>query len=159
IDVMTDDGHMNQNAGPYVGMDRFEARKKIVEDLKALGLLERVTDHVSSVGLCERCKTVVEPRALNQWFVKMKPLAEPAIAAVERGDITIIPENRREEYFHWMRNIRDWVISRQLWWGHRIPAWHCANCQKITVAREEPKNCVHCGSAELKQDPDVLDTW
>ncbi len=128
IDVMTDDGRMNATAGAYAGMDRFEARKKIVEDLKALGLLEKITEHTNAIGLCERSKTIVEPRASTQWFCKMKPLAEPAIAAVERGDIKIVPDNRREEYFNWMRNIRDWTLSRQLWWGHRIPAWHCGNC-------------------------------
>jgi valyl-tRNA synthetase len=159
IDVMTDDGKMNAAAGAYAGMDRFEARKKIVEDLKALGLLEKITEHTNAIGLCERSKTIVEPRASTQWFCKMKPLAEPAIAAVERGEIQIVPDNRREEYFNWMRNIRDWTLSRQLWWGHRIPAWHCGNCKEIIVAREAPTKCSECGSAKLKQDPDVMDTW
>jgi valyl-tRNA synthetase len=159
IDVMTDDGKMNAAAGAYAGMDRFEARKKIVEDLKALGLLEKITEHTNSVGLCERSKTIVEPRASTQWFCRMKPLAEPAIAAVERGEIQIIPDNRREEYFNWMRNIRDWTLSRQLWWGHRIPAWHCGDCKEIIVAREAPTKCTKCGSGKLEQDPDVLDTW
>src|SRR5581483_1257059 len=140
-------------------MDRFEARKKIVEDLKAQGLLEKIGDHIYAVGLCERCKTIVEPRASTQWFCKMKPLAEPAIAAVERGEILMVPENRRTEYLNWMRNIRDWAISRQLWWGHRIPAWYCQNCKEMTVAREAPKTCAKCGSEKLQQDPDVLDTW
>src|SRR5882724_6654613 len=125
IDVMTDDGHMSAAAGAYAGLDRFEARKKIVEDLKARGLLEKITEHTHAVGICERSRTIVEPRASTQWFCKMKPLAEPAIAAVGRGDIQIVPENRRQEYFNWMRNIRDWTLSRQLWWGHRIPAWYC----------------------------------
>src|SRR6266478_1993205 len=159
IDVMTDDGHMSAAAGAYAGLDRFEARKKIVEDLKAQGLLEKVTEHMHAVALCERCQTIVEPRASTQWFCKMKPLAEPAIAAVERGEIHIVPENRRQEYFNWMRNIRDWTLSRQLWWGHRIPAWHCGNCKEITVAREAPAKCPKCGSTNLEQDPDVLDTW
>jgi valyl-tRNA synthetase len=159
IDVMTDDGKMNAAAGAYTGLDRFEARKKIVEDLKALGLLEKITEHTNAIGLCERSKTIVEPRVSTQWFCKMKPLAEPAIAAVERGEIQIIPDNRREEYFNWMRNIRDWTLSRQLWWGHRIPAWHCGNCKEIIVAREAPAKCSKCGSAKLQQDPDVLDTW
>jgi valyl-tRNA synthetase len=159
IDVMTDDGKMNAAAGAYAGMDRFEARKKIVEDLKALGLLEKITEHTNAIGLCERSKTIVEPRASTQWFCKMKPLAEPAIAAVERGEIQIVPDNRREEYFNWMRNIHDWTLSRQLWWGHRIPAWHCGNCREIIVAREAPTKCSKCGSAKLEQDPDVLDTW
>lgn len=159
IDVMTDDGKMNAAAGAYAGMDRFEARKKIVEDLKALGLLEKITEHTNAIGLCERSKTIVEPRASTQWFCRMKPLAEPAIAAVERGEIRIIPDNRREEYFNWMRNIRDWTLSRQLWWGHRIPAWHCGDCKEIIVAREAPAKCTKCGSGKLEQDPDVLDTW
>jgi len=159
IDVMTDDGKMNASAGAYAGMDRFDARKRIVEDLKALGLLEKITEHANSIGLCERSKTIVEPRASTQWFCRMKPLAEPAIAAVERGEIHIIPDNRREEYFNWMRNIRDWTLSRQLWWGHRIPAWHCGGCKEIIVAREAPTKCTKCGSAKLEQDPDVLDTW
>ncbi|HJY85769.1 MAG TPA: valine--tRNA ligase [Candidatus Acidoferrales bacterium] len=159
IDVLTDDGHMSAAAGKYAGLDRFEARKKIVEDLQAEGLLERVVNHTYAIGICDRSKTVIEPRASTQWFVRMKPLAEPALAAVERGEIEIVPENWRAVYFEWMRNIRDWCISRQLWWGHRIPAWHCDDCGEITVAREEPKNCAHCSSAKLEQDPDVLDTW
>ena len=159
IDVMTDDGHMNAHAGAYAGMDRFEARKRIVEDLKAQGLLERVADHTLAVGLCERCKTIVEPRASTQWFCRMKPLAEPAIAVVESGEIQMVPENRRTEYLNWMRNIRDWAISRQLWWGHRIPAWYCKACNEVIVAREAPATCAKCGSVKLEQDPDVLDTW
>jgi valyl-tRNA synthetase len=159
INVMTDDGKMNAAAGAYAGMDRFEARKKIVEDLRAQGLLEKVTEHTHAVGLCERSKTIVEPRASTQWFCKMKPLAEPAIAAVERGEIRIVPDNRREEYFNWMRNIRDWTLSRQLWWGHRIPAWYCEEFGHVTVARETPAKCATCGSGKLRQDPDVLDTW
>jgi valyl-tRNA synthetase len=159
IDVMTDDGHMNANAGPYAGMERFEARKKIVEDLKAQGLLEKITEHTTAIGICERSRTIVEPRISTQWFCKMKALAEPAIAAVERGEIRMVPENRREEYFNWMRNIRDWTISRQLWWGHRIPAWYCEEHKHITVARETPAKCGTCGSTKLVQDPDVLDTW
>ncbi|HKF25812.1 MAG TPA: valine--tRNA ligase [Candidatus Acidoferrum sp.] len=159
IDVMTGEGRMNSNAGGYQGLDRFAARKKIVEDLEARGLLEKTTAHTLSVGLCERCKTVVEPRASDQWFCKMRSLADQAMQAVERNDVRIVPENRREEFFHWMRNIRDWVISRQLWWGHRIPAWHCGNCGKVTVARTTPARCAHCGSERLSQDEDVLDTW
>ena len=159
INVMTDDGKMNAAAGAYEGMDRFEARKKIVEDLKTQGLLEKVTEHTHAVGLCERSKTIVEPRASTQWFCKMTPLAEPAIVAVEHGEIRIVPENRREEYFNWMRNIRDWTLSRQLWWGHRIPAWYCEQFGHVTVARETPTKCGTCGSGKLKQDEDVLDTW
>src|SRR4030095_4249087 len=159
IDVMTDDGKMNANAGAYAGLDRFAARRKIVEDLQRQELLDKVTEHALSVGLCERSKTAVEPRISTQWFCRMKPLAEPAIAAVERGEVQIIPENRREEYFHWMRNIRDWTLSRQLWWGHRIPAWYCGECGEVLVAREAPTSCSKCGSGKLEQDPDVLDTW
>jgi len=133
IDVMTDDGKMNAAAGAYAGMDRFEARKKIVADLKALGLLEKITEHTNAIGLCERSKTIVEPRASTQWFCRMKQLAEPAITAVERGEIQIVPDNRREEYFNWMRNIRDWTLSRQLWWGHRIPAWYCKEVSNVRV--------------------------
>jgi valyl-tRNA synthetase len=159
IDVMTDDGKLNANAGAYAGLDRFVARKKIVQDLEAQGLLEKITDYKLSVGLCERSKTIVEPRISTQWFCRMTPLAEPAIAAVERGEIRIIPENRREEYLHWMRNIRDWTLSRQLWWGHRIPAWYCRECGEVIVSRETPTNCSKCASGTLEQDPDVLDTW
>jgi valyl-tRNA synthetase len=159
IDVMTDDAKMSAAAGPYAGLDRFEARKRVVADLDAAGLLEKVAEHTHAVGTCDRCGTIIEPRASTQWFVKMKPLAEPAIAAVERGDVEILPENRRTEYFEWMRNIRDWCISRQLWWGHRIPAWHCGGCKEITVARQAPAKCAKCGSVKLTQDPDVLETW
>jgi valyl-tRNA synthetase len=158
IDVMTDDAKMSAAAGKYAGLDRFEARKRVVADLEAAGLLEKVADHTHAVGTCDRCGTIIEPRASTQWFVKMKPLAEPAIAAVERGDITIVPENRRTEYFEWMRNIRDWCISRQLWWGHRIPAWYC-DCGEIIVSRTAPAKCPKCGSSKLTQDPDVLETW
>ena len=165
IDVMTDDARMNANAGAYAGMDRFEARKKIVADLKAQGLLEKTDDHTNAIGLCERSKTVVEPRISTQWFCKMKDLAVPAIKAVEEYEpgkencIHIVPDNRRTEYLNWMRNIRDWTLSRQLWWGHRIPAWYCGENKHVTVARETPAKCATCRSANLEQDPDVLDTW
>jgi valyl-tRNA synthetase len=159
IDVMTDDAKMSAAAGKYAGLDRFEARKRVVADLEAAGLLEKIVDHTHAVGACDRCGTIIEPRASTQWFVKMKPLAEPAIAAVERGEIEIVPENRRTEYFEWMRNIRDWCISRQLWWGHRIPAWYCGECKEIIVSRTTPSKCLKCGSAKLTQDPDVLETW
>ena len=159
IDVMTEDAHINERGGAYAGMDRFDARKRIVEDLQAQGLVEKITEHVNAIGLCERSKTIVEPRVSTQWFCETKPLADAAIEAVELGKIQIIPENRRQEYFNWMRNIRDWTLSRQLWWGHRIPAWHCQNCEEIIVARQQPNKCTRCGSGELMQDPDVLDTW
>jgi len=159
IDVMTDDAHMNENAGAYARLERFAARKKIVEDLQAQDYLEKIEEHINAIGHCERSRTIVEPRISTQWFCRMQPLAEPAIAAVERGDIQMVPENRRTEYLNWMRNIRDWTLSRQLWWGHQIPAWYCVNCNHIIVAREEPKACPECGSSKLRQDPDVLDTW
>jgi valyl-tRNA synthetase len=159
IDVMTDDAHMNENAGAYAGLERFAARKKIVEDLQAQGYLEKIEEHINAIGHCERSRTIVEPRISTQWFCRMQPLAEPAIAAVERGDIQMVPENRRTEYLNWMRNIRDWTLSRQLWWGHQIPAWYCGDCSEIIVARQEPKTCPKCGSSKLRQDPDVLDTW
>ncbi|HET9804650.1 MAG TPA: valine--tRNA ligase [Candidatus Acidoferrum sp.] len=159
LDVMTDDGRMNSNAGAYAGLDRFEARKKAVAELQAQGLLEKIVDHTHAVGLCERSKTIVEPRISTQWFCAMKTLAEPALAAVEHGEIQMIPENRRQEFLFWMRNIRDWTLSRQLWWGHRIPAWYCEEHGHVTVARETPYACGTCGSTKLKQDPDVLDTW
>jgi valyl-tRNA synthetase len=159
IDVMTDDAKMSAAAGPYAGIDRYDARKKILADLDAQGLLERIEPHTHAVGTCDRCGTVVEPRASTQWFVKMGPLAEPAIAAVELGDVEIIPDQWRKVYFEWMRNIRDWCISRQIWWGHRIPAWHCGKCKEITVARTAPEKCPHCGTPRPEQDPDTLETW
>ncbi|HET7108651.1 MAG TPA: valine--tRNA ligase, partial [Candidatus Acidoferrum sp.] len=165
IDVMTDDGHMNAKAGVYTGLDRFVARKKIVEDLKAGGLLEKVADHPHAVGICERSKTIVEPRISTQWFCAMKGLAAPALQAVreyepgKENTIQIVPDNRRQEFLNWLDNIRDWTISRQLWWGHRIPAWYCGSCGDIIVAEEAPAKCAKCGGRELKQDPDVLDTW
>ncbi len=165
IDVMTDDGHMSAAAGVYAGLDRFEARKKIVEDLKAQGLVEKVTEHTHALGICERSKTIVEPRISTQWFCAMKGLAEPAIKAVreyepgKENTIQIVPDNRRQEFLNWLDNIRDWTISRQLWWGHRIPAWYCGDCAEILVAEEAPGKCGKCGSGKLTQDPDVLDTW
>jgi valyl-tRNA synthetase len=165
IDVMTDDGSMSKAAGAYAGLDRFEARKKIVEDLKALGLLEKVTDHTHAIGICERSKTIVEPRISTQWFCAMKGLAAPALQAVREWEpgkentIQIVPDNRRQEFLNWLDNIRDWTISRQLWWGHRIPAWYCGDCEHVIVAEETPTKCTKCGSGKLRQDPDVLDTW
>jgi valyl-tRNA synthetase len=158
IEVIGADARMTPQAGAYAGLDRFEARARVVDDLKALGLLEKVEDYKLSLGRCQRCKTVVEPLVSTQWFVKTKPLAEKAIRVVETGEIQFVPENWKKTYFEWMYNIRDWCISRQLWWGHRIPAWHCEECEEIIVARETPERC-RCGSTRLKQDPDVLDTW
>jgi len=159
ISVMDETAHMNAEAGEYAGLDRYEARKRVLADLEAQGLLGVVKDHVNAVGKCDRSKTVVEPRLSTQWFVKIQPLADKAIAAVEQGYIKFTPEQYAKTYFSWMRNIYDWCISRQLWWGHRIPAWHCATCKQITVARETPVKCAHCGSTEITQETDVLDTW
>lgn len=160
INIMDDTAHMNKLAGDkYNGMDRYECRKAIVEDLKEGGFLVEIEPHSHNVGTCYRCKTTVEPRVSKQWFVKMKPLAEPAIECVKDGRTKIIPERFEKVYFHWMENIKDWCISRQLWWGHRIPAWYCEDCGEIIVAKEAPTACTKCGSAHLKQDEDTLDTW
>ena len=164
INVMDDTAHINEHGGAYAGLDRYAARKKVLEDLEAQGLLAGVKDHTNNVGHCDRCKTVVEPRLSTQWFVKIQPLADKAIAAVKpdaNGNkaIRIVPEQYEKVYLEWMENIHDWCISRQLWWGHRIPAWHCAACHKITVARQDPTACVHCGSQKITQETDVLDTW
>jgi valyl-tRNA synthetase len=158
IEVIDEQAHMNQNAGPYAGLDRYEARKRVLEDLRQQGFLVAEKDYTISLGKCDRCGTVVEPRLSTQWFVKIAPLAQRAIEAVERGEITIVPENYQQIYLNWMHNIYDWCISRQLWWGHRIPAWHCS-CGEIIVAREAPAKCTKCSGSELKQDTDVLDTW
>ena len=159
ISVMDETAHMNAAAGSYAGLDRYKARQRVLADLEAQDLLAGVRDHVNSIGKCDRCKTVVEPLLSTQWFIRIQPLADPAIAAVEQGYIRFTPEQYSKTYFEWMRNIHDWCISRQLWWGHRIPAWHCAECGKITVSRTTPEVCAHCGSARIEQEKDVLDTW
>jgi valyl-tRNA synthetase len=159
INVMDDTAHINAEGGKYAGLDRFVARKEIVADLEAQGLLAGIKDHVHNVGHCDRCKTVVEPRLSLQWFVKIQPLADKAIAAVKEGHIRFTPEMYARTYLNWMENIHDWCISRQLWWGHRIPAWHCGACHKTTVSREDPTKCAHCGSEKIEQSTDVLDTW
>lgn len=159
LNVMDDTARMNDEAGPYTGLDRYEARKRILADLEAQNLLVAAKPHTNNVGKCDRCKTVVEPRLSTQWFIKIQPLADKAIAAVEQGYIRFTPGQYAKTYFEWMRNIHDWCISRQLWWGHRIPAWHCGNCREITVARETPTQCSHCGGSDLTQETDVLDTW
>lgn len=160
INVMTDDGHMNKNAGEeFCGMTTIECRKKLVDKLEEGGYLVKIEPMDHNVGTCYRCGTTVEPRIKNQWFVKMAPLAKPAIDTVKSGEVKFVPERYDKTYFHWMENIRDWCISRQLWWGHRIPAWYCDDCGKITVSREDVTKCVHCGSNKVKQDPDTLDTW
>ncbi|MCX6632985.1 MAG: valine--tRNA ligase, partial [Candidatus Solibacter sp.] len=159
IQVIDEHGRMTAAAGAYAGLDRYEARNRVLRDLEDQGLVDKVEPYEVSLGKCQRCKTVVEPLISLQWFVKTKPLAEPAIKAVEDGRIQFIPENWSKTYYEWMYNIRDWCISRQLWWGHRIPAWYCAGCGQVTVSRETPSVCAHCGSVKLQQDPDVLDIW
>ncbi len=159
IRVMDDSAHMNEYAGRYAGLERYEARKSIVEDLKNLGLLLKTEAHTHNVGTCYRCSTVIEPIISKQWFVKMKPLAEPAIEVVRDGTIKFVPERFSKIYFNWMENIQDWCISRQLWWGHRIPAYYCLNCGNMMVDRDIPDICPNCGSARIEQDPDTLDTW
>jgi valyl-tRNA synthetase len=158
IDVMDEHAHMNANAGAYAGLDRYEARKRVLADLQEQGFLVGEKDYALALGKCDRCGTVVEPRLSEQWFIKIQPLARKAIEAVESGEITIVPENYKQIYLNWMNNIHDWCISRQLWWGHRIPAWRCA-CGEIIVARETPTKCPKCGGGKLEQDTDVLDTW
>ena len=173
IDVMTPDGRMNNAAGKYAGLERFAARGRIVADLQELGLIESVKEHMHAVGTCDRCKSIVEPRISTQWFMKMKPLAEPAKQTVRDGLIEVVPDNQRTILLNWLENIRDWCISRQLWWGHRIPIWHCADCNEMVPALDSrveifegharaasvPTKCPKCGGAKLTQDTDVLDTW
>jgi valyl-tRNA synthetase len=159
IDIMDEHAHMNQNAGRYAGLDRYEARTRVLADLQEQGFLVAEKDYALSLGKCDRCGTVVEPRLSEQWFIKIQPLAEKAIEAVETGEITIVPENYQQIYLNWMHNIYDWCISRQLWWGHRIPAWTCEDCGEIIVARETPTKCTKCAGAKLEQVSDVLDTW
>ncbi|MFA6729889.1 MAG: valine--tRNA ligase [Eubacteriales bacterium] len=158
INVMNGDGTINENGGKYAGLDRDLARQRVVEDLKSLGLLKKVEPHTHNVGECYRCKTVIEPMASDQWFVKMAPIAEKAIEVVENGEICFVPERFSKTYLNWMRNIKDWCISRQLWWGHRIPAFYCDGCGKIFVSRDDITLCPDC-ETPLRQDEDVLDTW
>src|SRR5579862_3436027 len=161
INVMDEHARMNANAGAYAGLDRFEARKRVLADLLEQGFLVGEKDYALAIGKCDRCGTIVEPRLSEQWFIKIKPLADRAREAVESGEITIVPENYRTIYLNWMNNIHDWCVSRQLWWGHRIPAWTCSNsaCKEVIVAREAPTACTKCGGAKLEQVTDVLDTW
>ena len=157
--IMETDGRINNNGGRYAGLDRFEARKQIVADLEARGLLVKTDPYRVPVRRCERCQTIIEPYLSDQWFVRMAPLAHPAIEAERNSQLRLYPERWVGVYLHWMENIRDWFISRQLWWGHRIPVWHCDACHRQTVARTDPTHCTHCGSDKMHQDPDVLDTW
>jgi len=159
ISILDDAGVVNAEGGTFAGLDRFAARKAVKAKLKELGLERGGKPHVHAVGHCQRCDTIVEPMLSTQWFVKMEPLAKPAIEAVEQGKTKFVPEAWSKTFFHWMHNIRDWCISRQLWWGHRIPAWTCGKCGEITVARATPAACSKCGAAQLTQDEDVLDTW
>ena len=159
INILNDDATINENGGKYAGMDRYEARKLMVEELKEQGLLVKVADHSHNVGTHDRCGTTVEPMIKQQWFVKMEEMAKPAIEAVKNGDLTFVPERFDKTYLHWLENIRDWCISRQLWWGHRIPAYYCDDCGEIVVDREMPKVCPKCGKTHFTQDPDTLDTW
>jgi len=159
VNILNPDVTMNENAGKYAGLDRYKCREAIVADLKKDGLLVKIEPYGHSVGHCMRCQTVIEPTASRQWFIKTEPLAKPAIDAVTSGRINIIPERFTKVYLNWMENIRDWCISRQLWWGHRIPVWYCGECGELTVSVDDVKKCAHCGSSKVEQDPDVLDTW
>jgi valyl-tRNA synthetase len=159
IRVMNDDATMNENARQYEGMDRYEARNKIIEDLKHLDLLLKIEGHTHNVGICYRCGTIIEPIISKQWFVHMKPIAQPAIDAVKNGIIKFVPERFAKIYYNWMENIQDWCISRQLWWGHRIPAYYCGDCGYMMVDHDMPESCPKCGSKNVEQDPDTLDTW
>jgi valyl-tRNA synthetase len=159
VNVLNPDATMNENAGPYAGLDRYECRKRIWADMEAAGLTIKTEPYTMQVPRSQRGGEVVEPLVSTQWFVRMKPLAEPALDVVRSGKIRIVPERFTKVYYNWLENIRDWCISRQLWWGHRIPAWHCPDCSNITVARTDPDRCAHCGSTRIEQDPDVLDTW
>ncbi len=159
VAILDETAHVLLPGSPYHGLDRYEARERIVADLEAAGLLVAVKEHTLSIGLSQRTGVVIEPRLSQQWFVKIQPLADKAIEAVDKGYIKFTPDQYRKTYDEWMRNIHDWCISRQLWWGHRIPAWHCASCAKITVARDTPEACEYCGSASITQETDVLDTW
>ncbi|HSV97631.1 MAG TPA: valine--tRNA ligase [Spirochaetota bacterium] len=159
INILDPRGNINENGGAYRGLPRFQAREKVIADLEARGLLEKIEDHDHSVGHCYRCNTVIEPYLSKQWFVKIKPLADEGILAVKDGRIRFVPANWEKTYFEWMYNVRDWCISRQLWWGHRIPAFYCESCEHVTVGMDDPISCEKCGSTSIRQDEDVLDTW
>lgn len=160
VTVIGDDGRMNLYAGAkYEGLDRFECREQVLSDLKEQGYLEKQEKYTHSVGHCYRCRTIIEPLSTPQWYVRVKPLAEEALRAVREKRIRIVPEGWENSYYSWMENINDWCITRQIWWGHRVPVWYCDDCQETTVAREDPEKCSSCGNKNIRQDPDVLDTW
>ncbi|MFN2159668.1 MAG: valine--tRNA ligase, partial [Anaerolineales bacterium] len=159
ISVLDEEAKVNENGGPYQGLDRFEARQKLWKDMAEAGLVIKEEPYMLNIPRAQRGGEIVEPMVSIQWFVEMKPLAEPAIKAVQDGAIHIVPEYFEKTYYNWLENIQDWCISRQLWWGHRIPVWYCSDCKEMTVARQDPTECAHCGSLKLEQDPDVLDTW
>ena len=159
INIMNDDATINEKGGKYAGMDRYEARKAIVKDLEEQGYLVKVVPHVHAVGTHDRCGTTVEPLIKQQWFVKMEELAKPAIAALEKGELKFVPERFNKIYLHWLENIKDWCISRQIWWGHRIPAYYCDECGEVVVSKGMPEKCPHCGCTHFTQDEDTLDTW
>jgi valyl-tRNA synthetase len=159
INIFDESGVVNENGGPYQGQERYEARANVIADLENLGLLEKIDDYANAVGECYRCKTVIEPYLSLQWYVKVGPLAEEAIQAVQQGRTRIVPQQWEKTYFDWMFNLQDWCISRQIWWGHRIPVWYCDACGELTVSREDAVACLHCGSISIVQDKDVLDTW
>lgn len=159
VRVINNQGIMNDNAGKYEGLDRYECRRQVISDLAAQGFLLQTEDHRHAVGHCQRCDTVIEPLISEQWFVKMKPLAEPAIRKVMEGEIKFVPDRFTKIYINWMDGIRDWCISRQLWWGHRIPVWYCEDCSEVICSKTDPAQCPACGSGQLRQDEDVLDTW
>ncbi|WP_298037506.1 valine--tRNA ligase [uncultured Desulfuromonas sp.] len=159
INILDESGNVNENGGPYCGQERYEARANVVADLEEQGLLEKIEDYGNAVGECYRCRTVIEPYMSKQWYVDVKPLAKEAIAAVETGRTKIVPAQWEKTYYEWMYNIQDWCISRQIWWGHRIPAWFCDDCDHITVSKEDASACGGCGSKNLRQETDVLDTW
>ena len=157
--IMSEDATINENGGKYSGLDRYDARREIVKDLENMGLLDSIKDHENSIGHCERCNTVVEPLISKQWFVKMEPLAKPALDAYNEGKLNFVPDRFGKIYVHWLENIRDWCISRQLWWGHRLPVYYCEDCDEIMVSKTKPEKCTKCGSSNIYQDPDTLDTW
>jgi valyl-tRNA synthetase len=159
ISVLDTDARVNENGGPYQGQDRFECRKNLWEDMRLAGLVLKEEDYKLNIPRSQRGGEIIEPMISNQWFLRMESLAKPALEAVREGQIRIVPEYFTKVYYNWLENIQDWCISRQLWWGHRIPVWYCKQCKEITVARTDPTTCAHCGSTNIEQDPDVLDTW